>query len=75
MGKRGPLPKFHLVIEVSITREMADHLDRFCRMTDCSRAHVVRALIQDSIDKAMGNYDPMPAGFREVLVPKLKEVL
>lgn len=74
MGARGPLPKFDRVIETSITKEMADHLDRFVRKTGCTRADVVRGLIQDSLDKANDVYEPFPTGFRDALVAKLKEV-
>lgn len=73
MGSRGPVPQFDRVIEVSITKEMADHLDRFVQMVGCSRAEVVRGLIQDSRDKATGTYDPLPSGFSGQLKQALRK--
>ncbi len=60
--KVGRPREFDVVVEARMTERMADHLDRIGTVAGVSRSAVIRQLIQDSIDRAEGTYDPLPGG-------------
>lgn len=61
MGARGPQREFDLVVEAKFKVEQVEHLDRIAARAGVSRAAVIRSLVQDSLDKANGEYSPWPS--------------
>ena len=58
---RGPAKVYEVSFTLPLTTELNDHIQRIANLADVGRAVVVRALIQDSLDRADGVYSPFPA--------------
>ena len=61
MGMRGPAKVYEVSMTLPLTTELNDHVQRIANLAGVGRAAVVRALIQDSLDRADGVYTPLPA--------------
>jgi len=61
MGARGPAKVYEISMTLPLTTELNDHVQRIASLADVGRAAVVRALIQDSLDRANDIYTPFPA--------------
>jgi hypothetical protein len=58
---RGPAKVYEVSMTLPLTTELNDHVQRIASLADVGRAAVVRALIQDSLDRANEVYTPFPA--------------
>lgn len=53
--------KYRHTVEVNLSDEQHRHLERVATMAGVPRSRVLRHFIQDSLDKSLGVYDPLPS--------------
>lgn len=56
-----PVKKYTHLVEVAITEEQNAHLEHFVALTGMPKSAFMRHLLQVSVDKKNGTYDPMPS--------------
>ena len=56
-----PIKKYPYLVEVAITEEQNAHLEQFVALTGMPKSAFMRHLLQDSVDKKKGVYNPMPS--------------
>lgn len=56
-----PVKKYPHLVEVAITEEQNAHLEHFVELTRMPKSAFMRHLLQNSVDKKNGTYDPLPS--------------
>lgn len=56
-----PVKKYPHLVEVAITEEQNAHLEHFVALTGMPKSAFMRHLLQNSVDRKNGTYDPMPS--------------
>ncbi len=59
--KPGPPRVYDLQISLPLTKVLDDHLGRIAARAGVSKTAIMRAFIQDSLDKANGVYSAFPS--------------
>lgn len=55
------LNRHRFTVEANLNEEQHRHVERLAKVAGVSKSRVLRQFVQDSLDKSLGTYDPLPS--------------